>query len=120
MVKPGPTVPFRIVPPASAEGPTRAAASATAAIASFINCPSVSWDVNGHYADIPAHGFRHATVKLPFMKDACGSQTYLYVPFASVTFHVVTPVPETLVVLSTPGPVRWKLWMLDRSLTLIV
>src|SRR3954463_857529 len=44
---------------------------------------------------------------------ACGSQTYVYLPFFSVTFQVEVPVPPTDVVLLTPGPLRRKLWILD-------
>jgi len=40
------------------------------------------------------------------MKLACGSQTYLYVPFFKVSFHVVVPWPTVVVFLLTPGPVR--------------
>src|SRR6476646_4085939 len=60
------------------------------------------------------------TLRVPFMIVLCGSQTNLYVPFFRVTFHVYVLTAETLVFLSTPGPVRWKLWMLDLSLTVIV
>src|SRR3989440_12695495 len=45
----------------------------------------------------------------------CGSHTKWYVPFFSFTVHFVVPVPVTLVVLSTPGPVRWKSWIDARS-----
>ena len=33
----------------------------------------------------------------------------------SVTRQVEVPVPDTLVFLFTPGPVKWKLWMFDLS-----
>ena len=39
---------------------------------------------------------------------------------AESTVHVSVPVPLTSVDSSTPGPVRWKLWMLALSSTLIV
>src|SRR4051794_26978025 len=54
------------------------------------------------------------------MMGMCGSHTYLYVPFLSVTVHVNVPFGPTPVFLFTPGPVRWKLWMLDKSLTTIL
>src|ERR671934_2000662 len=54
------------------------------------------------------------------MSDACGSHTYLYVPFFSVTVHVNVPFAPTPVFLLMPGPVRWKLWMFDRSLITIL
>src|SRR5262249_37286001 len=56
-------------------------------------------------------------VKLPCMIDLCGSQTNLYVPFFNVIVNVFVPVPETLVLTLTPGPVRWKSWIDDLSLT---
>ncbi len=49
------------------------------------------------------------------MNDACGSHTYLYFPFFSVSVHVVEPLNVTDVFLFTPGPVRWKLWIFDLS-----
>src|SRR4029077_4236508 len=58
----------------------------------------------------------HLTVKDPFMK-ACGSQMNLYVPFLRVTVNVFVPMADTEVFTLTPGPVRWKLWMLDLSAT---
>jgi hypothetical protein len=45
----------------------------------------------------------------------CGSHTKWYVPFFSFTVHFVVPVPVTLVLLLTPGPVRWKSWIDARS-----
>src|SRR3954468_21447950 len=54
------------------------------------------------------------------MTGMWGSHTYLYVPFLSVTVHVNVPFAPTPVFLFTPGPVRWKLWMFDRSLTTIL
>src|SRR6476660_2250218 len=54
------------------------------------------------------------------MMEACGSQTYLYVPFLSVTVHVKVPLAPTPVFLLSPGPVRWKLWMFERSFTTIL
>src|SRR5262245_34406336 len=54
------------------------------------------------------------------MIDACGSHTNLYVPFLSVTVHVNVPCEPTPVFLFTPGPLRWKLWMFERSLTTIL
>ena len=45
-------------------------------------------------------------VNEPFMMLACGSQTNLYVPFLRVTRKVFVPVPLTLVLTLTPGPVR--------------
>src|SRR5215831_8645602 len=59
---------------------------------------------------------RYVTLNEPFMIAACGSQMYLYVPFSSVTVHVDVPVAPTSVFLLMPGPLRWKLWMLDMSL----
>ena len=47
-----------------------------------------------------------ATVKWPIMKDRCGSQTYSYVPSASVSDHLGASCPVTVVLSSTPGPVR--------------
>jgi hypothetical protein len=44
-----------------------------------------------------------------------GSHTKWYVPFFSFTVHFVVPVPVTLVLLLTPGPVRWKSWIDARS-----
>ena len=56
------------------------------------------------------------TLKLPFIAAACGSQTYLYVPFFKVTVTVLVPEKATPVIsLFTPGPVRWKLWIDDLS-----
>jgi hypothetical protein len=60
-------------------------------------------------------------VKLPSIPGLCGSHTYTYVPATSVTFHVAVPTNETVVVwLTPPGPLRWKLWLDDWSLTMIV
>src|SRR5215211_2674790 len=53
------------------------------------------------------------------MKARCGSQTYLYVPFFNVTVQVFVPLNVTLVSLLTPGPVRWKLWLVALSLTVM-
>jgi hypothetical protein len=53
------------------------------------------------------------------MVVVCGSQTKRYVPAESVTVQVCVPVNETAVAAFTPGPERWKLWMLDRSRTSI-
>src|SRR6266550_2868972 len=36
-------------------------------------------------------------------------------PFFSLTVHFVVRTAGTLVVLLTPGPVRWKLWIDERS-----
>src|SRR5207253_3000022 len=66
-----------------------------------------------------AERFAQVTLKLPFMIGACGSQTYLYSPFLSVTFHFIVPVNETPVLLFTPGPFRWKLCIGDLSCTTI-
>jgi hypothetical protein len=41
----------------------------------------------------------------------CGSHTKWYVPLFNFTVHFVVPVPVTLVVLLTPGPVMWKSWI---------
>ena len=57
------------------------------------------------------------TVKDPFMTVAWGSQTNTYLPFLRVIANVFVPTAGTLVFTFTPGPVRWKLWMLDLSLT---
>ncbi len=63
----------------------------------------------GSFALLPRHPRRrYLTVKEPFMKYACGSQTYLYVPFRRMTCQICVPMPPTVVVLFTPGPVRWK------------
>src|SRR6266550_1756417 len=63
---------------------------------------------------------RQVTLKLPFMIGACGSHTNLYVPFFNVTAQVNVPLAPTDVFLFRPGPLRWKLWMLDRSLMTIL
>src|SRR4051794_8076469 len=60
------------------------------------------------------------TVNWPFIVVTCTSQTNLYVPFLKVTFHVCSPTSVTPVDLLTPGPVRSKLCISDRSLTWIV
>jgi hypothetical protein len=44
----------------------------------------------------------------------------LYVPGENVTSQLVLPVASTPVVRSTPGPSRWKLWMVALSLTFTV
>ena len=49
------------------------------------------------------------TVKLPFIVDACASQSYLYVPLVSVIVNVCVPTKSMSVATSTPGPARWKL-----------
>ena len=54
------------------------------------------------------------------MKLECGSQTYLYVPFFSFTFHVVVALAAHRRDLFTPGPFRWKLWSAALSCTTIV
>src|SRR5207244_8063801 len=59
--------------------------------------------------------YAQVTVKLPFMIDACGSHTYVYLPAFSVTVQDFVPTKETPVFLSTPGPFRWKLWIPDLS-----
>ncbi len=41
----------------------------------------------------------------------------MYVPFFSVILKILAPVAATDVFTFTPGPSRWKLWMLDLSLT---
>ena len=41
----------------------------------------------------------------------------MYLPFASVILNVFNPVAGTLVLTFTPFPFKWKLWMLDLSLT---
>src|SRR2546430_5832569 len=51
------------------------------------------------------------------MTAAWGSQMYVYLPTFSFTVHVAVPVNATPVVLATPGPTRWKLWIADLSLT---
>jgi hypothetical protein len=48
-------------------------------------------------------------VKDPFITDAWGSQTNVYLPFLSVMVNVFEPVKATLVETFTPGPLRWKL-----------
>lgn len=50
------------------------------------------------------------TLKPPFMDDACGSHTYVYLPALRVTVHFVFWTFRTLVALLTPGPFRRKLW----------
>src|SRR4051794_3912856 len=60
------------------------------------------------------------TVNWPFIDVTCTSQTNLYVPFVKVTFHVCSPTSVTPVDLLTPGPVRSKLCISERSLTWIV
>jgi hypothetical protein len=45
------------------------------------------------------------------------SHWYEYTPAESVTAHVTLPVPVTLVESFTPGPDRWKLWIVAVSLT---
>jgi hypothetical protein len=42
------------------------------------------------------------------------------VPFFRTTFQVKVPLPPVEVFLSTPGPLRWKLWSDAVSLTTIV
>ena len=59
-------------------------------------------------------------LEAPVHRLACGSHWNVYVPSWSVTVHVVVPVPLTSVASSTPGPVRWKLWMSAWSFTSIV
>ena len=58
-------------------------------------------------------------VQLPYMLEECGSQTYEYVlpAWKTTSSQVVSPVPPTVVALFTPGPLRWKLWVDDRSCT---
>jgi hypothetical protein len=56
----------------------------------------------------------------PFMEDACASHWKWYVPGCNVTDQLSEPVPLMLVLSSTPGPLRWKLCMLEWSETLIV
>src|SRR5439155_16679167 len=55
------------------------------------------------------------TLSTPRMIEACGSHTNLYVPFFSFTVQVVVPTAATLVFLLTPGPLRWKLCIDERS-----
>ena len=43
-------------------------------------------------------------MKLPFIEEACGSQTYLYVPFLSVRTTVLVPVNGTLVITGLAHP----------------
>jgi hypothetical protein len=50
------------------------------------------------------------TVKLPNIVAECGSHWKWYVPAEKVTVQMNVPVCSTSVALSTPGPVRWKLW----------
>src|SRR6266550_1472557 len=54
------------------------------------------------------------------MKAECGSHTYVYVPFRSVTFQLQVPIPPVVVDRSTPGPLRWKSWSPALSFTTIV
>ena len=56
----------------------------------------------------------------PFMVEACASHWKWYVPGCSVTDQLSDPVPLMLVLSLTPGPLRWKLCMLELSETLIV
>jgi hypothetical protein len=42
------------------------------------------------------------------------------VPAAKVTVHVTCPTNASVVNWSTPGPLRWKLWFVAWSLTMIV
>ena len=49
----------------------------------------------------------------PFIDVGWGSQTNVYLPFVSVILNVFDPVAATLVFTFTPGPFKWKLWMLD-------
>ena len=45
----------------------------------------------------------------------------MYVPFFSLTVTVFVPLNGVVVIfLFTPGPVRWKSWMFDLSLTVIL
>jgi hypothetical protein len=61
-----------------------------------------------------------ATVKSPFMTAECGSHWKWYEPGWRSTVHVVEPTKSTVVERSTPGPVRWKSWLADWSVTSIV
>ena len=45
---------------------------------------------------------------------------YVYAPLLSFTVQETVPVKATSVVLSTPGPVRWKSWMELLSFTVIL
>src|SRR5262249_55250048 len=60
------------------------------------------------------------TVNRPFIVVGWMSHRNLYVPSVNVTFHVCEPISVTPVDLLTPGPVRSKLCMSERSLTWIV
>src|SRR4051812_31689672 len=52
---------------------------------------------------------------------ACGSHWYVYVPGSSFTVTLLSPLNDTSVTSSsTPGPIRWKLWMSDLSSTFSV
>ncbi len=51
------------------------------------------------------------------LRFPCTSHWYEYPPAESVTAHDTLPVPPTLVDSFTPGPDRWKLWIVDESLT---
>src|SRR5690242_19039965 len=62
----------------------------------------------------------YVTLNEPFMIEAWGSQTNLYVPFFSVTVQVNVPFAPTPVFLFRPGPERWKLWMFDKSFMTIL
>src|SRR5712691_369805 len=44
-------------------------------------------------------------------------EPYVYLPFLSASVHVLLPVPFTLVLLRTPGPLSWKFWVFETSLT---
>jgi hypothetical protein len=58
----------------------------------------------------------HVTFGTPCMIVLWGSQTKRYVPFFSLTVYLVVLTAGTPVFLLTPGPVRWKSWMFERSL----
>src|SRR5918911_3548954 len=51
------------------------------------------------------------------MELACGSQTYVYLPFLSLSVTVFVPLAATVVITLLTGPLRWKLWMFDLSVT---
>ena len=53
------------------------------------------------------------TSKSPFIWLEWGSHWKWYEPASSVTSQVVIPVVPTSVASSTPGPLKWKLWMSD-------
>ena len=46
---------------------------------------------------------------------ACGSQMKRYVPRSTATVQMYVRTAATLVLRFTPGPIRWKSWIAERS-----